>query len=353
MAMRKRIHLRPIWNALTGKAARARLKNLVVRAYAFCIFSMVLGAGYLAVHYLVRTVFFPPEVPAQILEWQGSLDVASLRSDSAAGVERPAPRAPMSHYHGVDAWFQPDPMNGCTLSGCHEPLPHDQRAKVPAFANFHTTFLACTMCHAPQQTHSEARWISTETGLPQNVPAILQLLRYLELNADAIQSQPAAANGVITTLLQQTITTLGGDVVLDQLLAQMQSTQPGSPVWKHAVAELIGELPQHARGEYRAKLDWVSDDRAADFQTLSAQAQQYQAAPPNQVLLTTIHTPLAKEPVPCLSCHADQPGMLDFAAAGYSPQRAKYLGSLQVARLMQSIREGQHFYLPNMEEDGQ
>ena len=45
--------------------------------------------------------------------------------------------------------------------------------------------------------------------------------------------------------------------------------------------------------------------------------------------------------------------MVDFAAAGYSPQRAKYLGSLQVARMMQTIREGQRFYLPNMEEGGQ
>jgi hypothetical protein len=59
--------------------------------------------------------------------------------------------------------------------------------------------------------------------------------------------------------------------------------------------------------------------------------------------------PLAKEPARCVSCHNDQPGMLDFAAAGYSPQRAKYLSNLEVARLMQNIREGQHFYLPNME----
>ena len=267
--MRKpfRFRFRSIWGALTGKAARALVKNLIVRVYALCIFFLVLGAGYLAVHYLVRT--------------------------AAAGVELPAPRAPMSHYHRVDQWFQPDTKNGCTLDGCHEPLPHDQRAKVPAFVNFHATFLACTMCHAPQQPGSAAHWLSTDSGLPQDSPAILKLLRYLEQSGDTIQSQPATANGVISPLLEQTITTLGGDAVLDQLLAQMQSTQPGSPVWKHAVTELTGELPQHARGEYRAKLDWVSDDRAADFASLSAQSQQYLAGPPNPALLTTIHLPLA------------------------------------------------------------
>jgi hypothetical protein len=354
--MRKRFQIRPIWNALTGQAARAfikrSIKGLIVRVYALCILILVLSAGYLAVHYLVRTVFYPPTVPAQILQWQGSLNVADLRATATAGVELPAPRAPISHYHRVDQWFQPDPKNGCTIDGCHEPLPHDQRAKVPAFANFHATFLACTMCHNPQQPGTVARWISTDTGEPQDAPAILQLLRYLEQSADTIQSQPATAAGVINPLLQQTISTLGGDAVLDELLAQMQSTQPGSPVWKRAVTELTSELPLHARGEYRAKLNWLTDDRAAAFATLSAQAQQYLPAP-NPALLTTIHATLAKSPAPCLACHDTKPGMLDFAAAGYSPQRAKYLGSLQVARMMQTIREGQTFYLPNMEEGGQ
>jgi hypothetical protein len=348
--MRKRFHLRPLWNKLTGKSARKLLRHLVVRVYALGIFALVLSAGYLAVRYLVHTVFYPPEVPAQILQWQGSLDVASLRSDTAVGVERAAPRAPMSHYHGVDQWFQPDSTNGCTISGCHDPLPHDQRAKVPAFANFHATFLDCRMCHAPPQQRAPAHWINTQTGQPRDVPAILQLLSYLELNTDTIESQPIVANGVITTLLPKTIATVGGDAVLDQLLAQMQSTQPGSPVWKQAVSELTAELPQHARGEYRAKLDWVSNDRAAELQTLSAQARQYQRDGRNQNLFAAIHAPLAKEPAACLSCHDDQPGMLDFAAAGYSPARAKHLSSLEVARLMQHIREGQHFYLPNMEE---
>jgi len=105
---------------------------------------------------------------------------------------------------------------------------------------------------------------------------------------------------------------------------------------------LIAQLPQHARGEYRAKLDWFSDDRAAEFKTLSAQAQNHDQS-------SLIHASLAKEAARCVSCHDDQPGMLDFSAAGYSPQRAKYLSSLEVARLMQNIREGQHFYLPNME----
>jgi hypothetical protein len=156
---------------------------------------------------------------------------------------------------------------------------------------------------------------------------------------------------VITDLLARTISTVGGDPELDQLLAQMQSTEPGSPVWKTAVAELTAELPQHARGEYQAKLAKAGEDRKETYKTLARQAADYFAAPREQGPFNAIHAPLAREPAKCLSCHDDQPGMLDFAAAGYSPRRTKYLGSLAVARLMQQVREGQSFYLPNLQGD--
>jgi hypothetical protein len=341
--MRSRFSPWLIVKALTGKTARGFVQSSIIRGYALLVCSVVLAAGYWAVRYLVQTVFLPPEMPAQITQWQGRLDVAALRTDKNPGVEQTPPRSPMSHYHQVDQWFQPDVTNGCTIVGCHDPLPHGPKSKVPAFANFHTTFLACSMCHIPQPHRADAKWISTVTGLPQDIPAILQLMRYLEVNTNTIQSQPAAASGTITALLQQTITTLGTDPILDQLLSQMQSTQPGSPVWKDAVAELIAELPQHARGEYRAKLDWVTDDRNAEFKTLSTQAQRHESS-------QVIHARLAKEPARCLACHDNEPGMLDFNAAGYSPNRAKALTDLEVARLMQHIREGQHFYLPNMED---
>ena len=137
-----------------------------MRTYALLILLLVSAAGYWAVRYLVRTVFYPPEVPAQILQWQGRLDAASLRGKSSAGVERAAPRSPMGHYHQVDQWFQPDASNGCTIGGCHEPLPHGSKIKVAAFANFHATFLDCRMCHQPAAHPAAARWISTDTNQP-------------------------------------------------------------------------------------------------------------------------------------------------------------------------------------------
>jgi len=363
--MRKRFHfrrfsLKPLWAKVTGQSFRAAVKTILVRTYALVILTLVLAAGYFSVHYLFRTVFFPPTMPPAMLDWAARLDVAALRSNQTEGVERPAPRAPISHYHSVDQWFQPDPGNGCTLSDCHQPLPHDHRAKVPAFANFHTTFLTCQMCHAPpSQRPAAALWVNTDTELPQGSPAILQLVQYLELNADAVESEPASVDASIKDLLAQSIRTIGQDAILDELLAEMQSSEPGSPVWKHAVTELIGELPLHARGEYRAKLAWVADadQRVAQFQSLTEQSRQYFAAAPGSAeqrdLHAAIHGTLAGAPTPCISCHDAQPGMLDFRAVAYSPKQSAFLSRLEIARLMQQIREGQHFYIPNMLGGGQ
>jgi len=334
--------VRLLWQRHTWELAG----KLVVKTYALAILCVLALCGYLSVHYLVKTVFYPPVVPPQMMEWQGTLNVAALRQVQVPGVEQPAARAPISHYHGVNSWFQPDPHNGCTQAGCHDPLPHGAKAKVPAFANFHVTFLTCQMCHQPPANHpAKAGWISTETAAAQEVPAILKLLAFLESHADAIKNDPAGTQTEMTALLQQTITALGGDALLDQLLSELQGSEPGSPVWRRAATMLADELPQHARGEYRAKLAWADQPETytQQFDELSALARQDKAD-------KRIHAPLAAQPAACVACHDDKPGMLDFAAAGFSAKRSAYLSSLEVARSMQQIREGKPFFFPNLGE---
>jgi hypothetical protein len=339
------------------------LRGFGRRLYAFALFCVVLAGGLLAVRYLVRTVFFPQPAPAALIDFQGHLDASALRHTGVWGVESPAPRSPMGHYHGVDRWFQPDETNGCTLSGCHDPLPHTQQAKVPAFANFHTTFLQCQMCHesdaaAATTRPAAAAWVATTDGRPADVPAILQLLRYLDANRETITSDPAKVSPTVVSLLRQSIDVLGGDALLDGLLAQIETGEPGSPVWKHAMAELTAELPLHARGEYRAKLAWQTSAETwrDEYQTMRSQRKAYESAaagsPEQKAVLAQIHRPLQKEPATCLSCHVDQPGLLDFASLGYTDSRATFLGRLEVARLMQQIRRGERFYIPKVMEAG-
>jgi mono/diheme cytochrome c family protein len=298
-------------------------------------------------------------IPPHLLEWQARLDVAALRKQNVAGMTGPAGRAPPGHYHGVERWFQADANNTCTTVGCHEPLPHSQKMKVPAFANFHTTFLACQMCHTEvRRTDGQpaaVTWISTSTGAPQDLPPILALLRFLDARADLIAHDPIAADRTIEDLLQRTLDGAGSDPALEALLAQFQSSSPTGPVWRQTVDLLMQELPLHARGEYAAKLAPVGarDPSSNAAQTLALQTASYLAAPAGAErdrLRVSLHAPLLKEAASCVACHTEEAPLLNFDALGYSTQRGKSLRSLPLAHLMQRIREGERFYIPQILE---
>ena len=107
------------------------LGKFFTRVYALALMLVLCYAGYLAVTYLMDIIVRPVQTPKQMLEWQARTDVASLREASSPGVSSQAARAPMAHYHRIETWFQNDPGNGCTTSGCHEPLPHGKKMKVP------------------------------------------------------------------------------------------------------------------------------------------------------------------------------------------------------------------------------
>lgn len=334
-------------------------KDVVVRVYSLAVFVLLCWAGWLATTYLRDSVFRPTHIPSNLLEWQGRLDVAALRQQNVPGTTGTAGRAPPGHYHGVDRWFQADSRNTCTTAGCHEALPHTSKMKVPAFANFHTTFLACQMCHTDVHNagvdQGRIVWLSMSSGQVQDLPPILELLRFLDERRDQIAQNPAAADPTITTLLQQTLSSAGPDPALDALLAQLQSAVPGGPVWRQAVEQLKLELPQHTRGEYAAKL---APKNACDPASLQAKATasmtaEYLAAPAGDArarLKDALHAPLLKQATSCVACHGDQPPLLNFEALGYSPQRGAALRNLPLARVMQQIREGQRFFIPNILE---
>jgi len=59
----------------------------------------------------------------------------------------------------------------------------------------------CQMCHAPTATGQAkpTNWVSTTTGKVQKTPAILDLLAYLDQNADAIKTNPASVSPTVVT----------------------------------------------------------------------------------------------------------------------------------------------------------
>jgi hypothetical protein len=349
------------------------LRLISVRAYTALILAVVLAAGYFAFAYLLRSVFKPLPIPQRFLEWQAHLDASSLRQ-GAAGLTGPAPRAPLSHYHKVDRWFQVDSHNTCTLAGCHLPLPHGvgQRAsaarppnRVAAFANLHVTFMDCAVCHEGASGRIDAQWVALSTGQKHEPPPMLRLAGFLEQNSDAIRqlldlhtgrattqsvkADVVAMHGTISGLLRSALTIVGGDPVLDDVLLELDSSNPGSPVWVRSLGQLVIEIPRHTRGEYGAKLARTNPGGGApaDRARVAEEVRRAGGSPTPQQW-GRIHTGLLPRPEACLACHSDQPGMLDLEALGYSPKRAASLRALPLARKMQDIREGGEFELPRV-----
>jgi len=335
------------------------LGRLVVRAYAFVAMLVILWAGYAAVAYLIRSVFAPARTPSQFTGWAATLDARDLRSSEAAGVSVAAPRAPLGHYHGVDRWFEPDLHNNCTLSGCHWPLPHAERKEVRAFANFHVTFLACQMCHDKQSPdRTRIVWVGKTTGQPQGTPAILQLIKELEADAERPSTDPSSRHTAIVGLLRQVTSVIRKDPLLDYLLVQIETTSPGSPVWRQSVDQLEHELPNHLRGEYGAKLMTREDagQSKRDSARMAGLARRFLAAgansPQRLELHQEIHADVLARPGACQECHDERPARLDYDGLGYPRSRQTVLCGLPIAQMVQQIRAGQPFYLPGFVEPG-
>jgi hypothetical protein len=334
--------------------------RFVVRVYALAVMALVLWTAYTAVTYLYRNVFTPTRLPKGFESWEGRLSANLLRLPPSEEEKFLTPhRAPLSHFHRVDWWFEPDVHNPCTAVGCHEPLPHTKYKASRAFANLHSTFLTCEMCHA--QVKSEpipATWVNIESGKPQGVPAVLWLTDLLEREAAKIRTDPRTVHEQVVAGLSRIVASGAPDYVLKYLLLELQTSEPGSPVWQKAMKDLSEELPNHARGEYRAKIAPIDREAALGMtrEEIIRATREYLAAAPEsgarQAINGKIHARVVEQPKGCVLCHGGQPERLDFQSVGYSTQRAKSLAGEPIAGEIQRIQRGEPFYFPNLLEGG-
>ncbi len=332
---------------------KSLLRAALIRVYAFALVLTISGVCLSAMVYLYRFVFTPAQLPPEFARWQGRLEASALRQSDVPGMTTAAGRAPMAHYHKVERWFQPDPGNTCTTAGCHSPLPHDPKTKIATFPNLHVTFLDCTVCHeAPGNSPIAAQWVGLAGYRAQSPPAILRLIALLESMqpgaADTKDSRPQ-----IVALLKEFVAGAGSGVDRDieDLLIELETSDPGSPVWRLALRHLTAQLPLHARGEYGAKI--VRKAPATDSARITGLTRAYLGAPPGgerEKIKTQIHETLIAKPDACAKCHATGAGLLDFAALGYSPRREQVLRALPLARMVEQIRHGESFQLPSLLE---
>jgi hypothetical protein len=184
----------------------------------------------------------------------------------------------------------------------------------------------------------------------------MQLLRHLEQGENPIANDEEEFHRKIIDLLRQSLATAGNDPSLEYLLVEIDTSEPGSPVWQHAVNRLPEELPGHARGEYGAKLtpQETATDQRIRVRKLADLTTAYHATATDsrerRDLLDRIHDSVVSKPNGCLLCHGSDPSRLDFEGLGYAPDRAAFLRHIPVARQMESIRQGRPFHLPRFLE---
>jgi hypothetical protein len=335
-------------------------RQIIIRLYALVILLVIVWTGYTAVTYLFRSVFTPVHVPEHMKQWAAVIDTSTLVDRDRATEAQMYPRAPLRHFHTLGALFEPAPNTGCTTSGCHGTLSHRKRKEIRAFANLHTTFMTCRMCHTADLTNpTEAMWIRADDGMRMETPPLLDLIRLLETQAIQINESPAEHHLTIIEYLRQAVEASRQDPILQYLLTQLETSEPGSPVWRGTVVQLRSELPNHARGEYGAMITPVTTNEQE--QTFRARqrdlARKYFAAEPDseeaEAIHKQIHERITTEPKGCTVCHGDEPPRLQFENLGYSSQRATLLRDAPTARMMIQIQQGHPFHLPRpFGEDG-
>jgi hypothetical protein len=327
------------------------------RLYAVLLVLVLLYVLYLAVSYLAVMVLYPAPVPQRLLAWPSQLKGQILRAQSAPGATAPSTAIALANYHQAEVRLQADRFNGCTLSGCHDALPHSRSVYVRSFANLHATFLTCQMCHeAVAERPVKACWLSIETGQPTDPPALVQLRRLLQVQRQQIEQDPAALAPTILSLLAQVIG-ISGNPALRYLDLEISTSEPGSPVWRDALIRLDEQLSLHTCGQYGAKIASVTVARnyVQEYDRFRQAAGPVLAAASQSAerkrLSDELHTGVLPKPDRCLACHGDTPPLVDFEALGYSPQRATYLRTNPIASEVQTIREGRQFYLPSITEE--
>ena len=324
---------------------RPRFKDVLVRAWSLAIMLVIIWTAVMAVVYMVLYVLRPAELPAWVQEGQPSLHKGVAWPDLAAG----APKTPMSHYHKVRVSIRPGLFDNCTTSGCHQPLPHSRSKEIRAFANFHTSFVSCELCHDKTITGLvQVAWRDKTTGRPRGAPAALLLMRQLEVDADRIEKEPDAEHATIVDRLSAFIQESGTDPLLASLLMRIQAAEPGSPAWRSAVSRLRQDMAGYVTGEYGATLALARSEteRARQRGQMAGLTGEFVSSPvgsPRRVEAhRRIHERVLSRPSGCIACHGGTTCRIDYAALEYPPSRQQALRHLSVAALIQMDRQRYH-----------
>jgi cytochrome b subunit of formate dehydrogenase len=326
---------------------RALVRQLVRRSYALGLLCICGVIGFVSFRFLGVTLLTRQAAPVEITQIPKRIDAATLaaRAEAPEAAPRSAgqrPRGPLAHFHQIPSWYQADPRNSCTTSGCHPKLPHGKRIELRAFLNMHSTFVDCTVCHAEDAAKgTAARWYSLPSREPCRTPAVIRLANLLEKKGE---TEPATdLDARLISLLREAVA----------------ETNVQSKLWQGIVAEMRVGVKTHAHGEYNAKIAMYRNGRIVGSPDAKRRAASQRYVANHQSMtgeqrvktLKAVHAGIRPVGALCTPCHSPQPTLVDFRALGFSPARVAELQGSEIVRQVLSIEGGQPFHLPQILED--
>jgi cytochrome b subunit of formate dehydrogenase len=346
--------------------ARTIIRQIVTRTYGAVLLALAVAICFVSMRYLFTTILYREAAPTEIVEIPKRLDAEILRVQPQellhpVGMSEPLTRGPLAHFHQIPPWFQPDPANGCTISGCHAPLPHGQRIETRSFLNMHTTFLDCEVCHVEHaQKPLQVDWYDLNTAQQHATPAVLRLDAFLERADLGDNVQAPAINEWLIQLLSEALTESGENPQLKTWLLHLETTNPQSKLWHSIVENIRSSIGMHLHGEYNAKI--ALSESGAVRSGMSKQqndaAREYLkskdklAQERKNALLHEVHQSVSKTGLQCTPCHNVDAALIDFESLGYSSQRVLTLKNSPIARQMEMIQQGREFLIgPHHEPD--
>ncbi len=339
------------------------MRQIGRRSFSLVQAALIGGLGFISVSFLVHELsggeraVEVDKVPLRLDA--GLLTKPALEDDAsgAGGASRNAlQRGPLSHFHAIPTWYEPDPGNACTNSGCHSALPHGERKEVRAFLNMHTTFVDCQVCHRDQDLHGVGlTWLSLEDRTEVEDPAVLRLAAILETAPQG--DVPAEWATTLATTLGEAVEESGNDPELVRWKAELKASRVGGVRYSVTVAEMAARIGRHGHGEYGEKIGipaasgrrWTPDaEQQAAIDRIRGPEGSSLHIDERKALITTVHKTLKKPEVECQLCHTADNGLVDFPTLGYSPARVEALRSNTIARQAQAVESGTTFFLPNV-----
>jgi hypothetical protein len=188
------------------------------------------------------------------------------------------------HFHMIDEYISQPAPNPPICLRCHGTYPHNKGEKIRSFLNFHTGFIACSVCHVRKKQEDKDiffSWVDDKT-------------RELRIKVFGEYGKYAAK------------------------IFSVQVNHKG-------LKEIFKPVDDSTIQQYLLLKDKASPDQVA-----AAKAK--------------LHERLSKKPVSCADCHQKN-GYLDFIELGFPLTRVNHLNSSEIVGMIEKYNI---FYLPEV-----